>query len=96
MLEITRYKPLDKAPLVASASIKFDSSYGPVIIHDVCLFQQGQKKWLGMPGKKSAQGKFFSNVFFEDRDNAEKLAKEVFDLSTKNLNVMPKDDNLPF
>ena len=96
MLEVTKIRPLDKAPLVASLSIKIDTEFGVLSINDLLLFIADRKKWLGMPGKKTDNGKYFNYVFFDDREKLNEIANQAFEEYKKYLENNPQPDSLPF
>ena len=85
MLEISKLRLIDKSPLVASLSVKIDTDFGPLSINDLLLFSTGQKKWLGMPGKKTDNNKYYNYIFFEDREQLNTLSDHVFEEYKKYL-----------
>jgi DNA-binding cell septation regulator SpoVG len=69
MIEVIRYKPVNKGALQAMIEIKVEK-WGGFIIRDIAYFEKGSERWVSMPSKsyeKDGQKKYFPYMAFNDQ-----------------------------
>lgn len=81
MIEITKWKAINKNSLVAIFDVKIQK-WGGFMIREMTLFQKDSQKWIGFPSKvyeKDNEKKYFAFNMFETKEMALKFQEKVLE-----------------
>jgi DNA-binding cell septation regulator SpoVG len=109
MIEVIRYKPVNKGSLQAMIEIKVNK-WGGFIIREIAYFEKGGECWVSMPSRmyeKDGQKKYFSYMTFGDQQMDQAFKNKIVeaiqafvksnpDVKGKALSADYADEKVPF
>lgn len=81
MIEVIKYKPVNKNALVGILDIKIPK-WGNFIIRDISYFQKGNQRWVSMPARayeKDGEKKYYVYNLFEDINVMKKFQENIIE-----------------
>jgi hypothetical protein len=94
MIEILKYKAIDKNFLMGFVDVKFSSEYGSMYVKDISLFKKGEERWLSFPSQvyeKEGKKKYKQYLGFESADHMQKFQRELFEKLEKSPTFRPAE-----
>ena len=98
MIEITKYKPIDKGTIFASFDIKIPK-WGNFFIREILYFKKENQRWISFPSKqyeKEGEKKYYPYNGFDDGAMTKAFQDKVFDALDKYIVSMSKSEATVF